>query len=121
MLIEASVSVFMLMLTLGVNLELIRRVHIEVILHHAAFWSVRDLLFGANPTSRQARIKRLLRSGFSFEKANQVFQNLEVRHRCEPEARTDIYYRFPSLFRFFEGENRMKHHFEVTKSCPFRS
>lgn len=109
---------FLCLILVVINLEMIRRATYEVVFHHAAFLTARFRVLGKN--SAEAR-------GFGLEfVGNALGEHVSRDARERPidekwfrEAlESRWHFRYPAYLRFPYG-GRIKHHFEVTKECKF--
>ena len=102
-LVEFSLILVLVVLGVAINLEVSRRVKFEVLLRHSAFLAVRAKMLGKGVPRAQVHTSGL--PGFG--------------PRVKPRAAEWRYHaRYPSFLTVKYGK-RVKHHFEVTRSCWF--
>jgi len=125
---EAAITLFILSLAVGMNLELVRRAQYEVLFRHACFLYVRERSLGSGLAKSRHAVFTFLETALGYRKTRSVFIGLhldEVRVAQGLEAK--VHYRYPSLVQFlyqFRKNNGAeltfrKHHFELTETCRY--
>lgn len=115
--VEAAMILFPLLLLLVLLVEMHRRVFQEVLLHHAAFLSIRSRLWGSEHRAREV-VDRFLVQAMGREGARGFRRGLSVDFGQGEECFARAYRRYPALIAF-SWNGKSKHHFEVTRRCRF--
>ena len=122
-LLEAAATLLTTLAAALLGVELVRRAHLEVALHHGAFLLARNQVLGLGPARNRAELFRWLRRALGDAAGRRVAGALAVDVPPAPGGRARVHLRYPQLLRFaWDGGRRgreTKHHFEVTKSCRF--
>jgi len=117
-LIEASCALALVLGTVWLNLELVRRAQLDLLLHHASFLGARARAMGAPVREARWQMKTFLtnswgRAGEKLWRATDYTEDFTDRGGW-----VHLHARFPSLWSF-RGEGLTKHHFESTRKCLF--
>ena len=112
-LIEGALSLMITLLAITANLELIRRVSVEVALHLGAFYSARE-------NGLRQRGNRLGKREAKLASSGLIDSGVIADTRLKRDGvQSRWYLRYPSLMSFPLSDSARKHHFEVTHRCFF--
>lgn len=148
-LVEGVLVVFIVVLSVVLNLELFRRVNYEVLLEHAAFIAARDKVMGVGEKKSREKVCKLFNEalGFLGQKICQSMVlmaspgSMGIQDISETLATTKVikeysnekriqgivgsaYIRFPQYAKFrwvspTTGKDELKSHMEITRKCPY--
>lgn len=117
-LFEAVFSLMVVMAVMVLNLELIRRIQLEIVFHHGSFLAVRERILGESDSAARRLVGKLWRSALG-EAGQWHFARSDHRER---EGRDSLVRSSSSrylAFLPFRETGLTKHHFEVTEACKF--
>lgn len=116
-LIEGIAALALTGLALMANLELVRRAHVELLLHHGAFCLVRASLFSAGRPAGAA--ERFWRQALGEEKARAFSRRVDLSLEAIGEGRLARAHLKMATWLSFPYRGGVKRGFEVTRKCRF--
>ena len=122
-LIEAVITLFLMLLAVFINLEAVRRSHMEVLLHHGAFIFARNRALGLGCEAARHGVSLFLQEALGSHAGISFARKIDFCERRERKGLVGLlHFRYPTLIRFsgwHHGKDCFKHHFELTKACIF--
>lgn len=117
-LLEAVVIFSLLLGSVWINLELMRRAQLDLLLHHAAFLAARARALGASLSATRRELRGFLVRGWGSA-GNDLWRRTDYSEEFTADGGwVRLHARFPSLWNF-RGADVTKHHFESTRKCLF--
>ena len=117
-LVEASAILTLVVGSVWINLELIRRAQLDLLLHHCAFLAARSRMLGVTVAETRREVRHFMEESWGRAGERLWRQTDYSEEFTERGGWVRLHARFPSLWSI-QNEEITKHHFESTRKCLF--